>query len=787
MRLLTLLFAGLLALAPLSASAQLSAATQAQGGGADGGQASGAEGSAAQVADEQLQKLIDTLQDPAARQQLVDNLQALLQANRQAQPAGPLEDEKTFGAGALETVVGAMSDLSAQLVDAAGSFAELPDAAIEGIQALESPEVQRRFLEVAVTLIAIAAGGLLVEFLVARLLARPRRTLDDKPADSWAVRLLYLVLRLLLDLVPIAAFAATTYGILTLADTTRTTDLVALAFINANVLDRAVRLVGRLVLVPQNRGQRLLPLEDETAHYLYLWLRRFSFIGIYGFMATQMALTLGLDPAAQALLVNLLALLLAAMLIMFILQQRKEVTAWLKGSQAGSGAIAGVRARLAEIWHVLAIFYVAGCWFIFVLDIEGGFGFLARATVLTLLILAGTRLAILLLGQAIERGFRLDEETRQRFPLLQERANRYLPVLRAVLSTGIGLLSLLLLLEVWGAEPFGWLVSEPGRAFSGVVVKILLVIGGGFAIWEITSSLIESYLRGRPGGRSARTTTLLKLFQNALRIILAVLVVLIVLSEVGLDIAPLLAGAGVIGLAIGFGAQTLVKDVITGVFMLMENTIAVGDVVELGGKTGVVEQISIRTAHLRDLEGNLHVIPFSDSTAVTNYGRGFSYALVDMGVSYREDVDEVIAVLKEEAAKLRQEEEFKGVILDDLEVLGLNSFGASEIVVRVRLKTVPLSQWSVKRAYYARIKKAFDAKGIEIPFPHQTIYFGVDKDGSAPPLHLVREPSAEELEDQQDEADEADETPGAEGLPAARRRPSRRRRTQDLPDVDGDD
>ncbi|MEX0758269.1 MAG: mechanosensitive ion channel domain-containing protein, partial [Tistlia sp.] len=309
------------------------------------------------------------------------------------------------------------------------------------------------------------------------------------------------------------------------------------------------------------------------------------------------------------------------------------------------------------------------------------------------------------------------------------------------------------------------LISESGRAFVGQVVKILLVIGGSLVVWEVTSSTIESYLRGRPGGRSARTTTLLKLFQTALRVILAVLVVLIVLSEVGLDIAPLLAGAGVIGLAVGFGAQTLVKDVITGIFMLMENTIAVGDVVEIGGHTGVVEQVSIRTAHLRDLEGRVHVVPFSDVTSVINYGRGFAYALIDMGVSYRENLDEVVAVLKEAAEELRQEEQFKGVILGELEVLGLDAFGASEIVVRVRLKTTPLMQWSVKRAFNAHIKKAFDAKGIEIPFPHRTIYFGVDKDGSAPPMHLVQEPSpAAALEGgEAEDADDAGNDAGNDG------------------------
>ncbi|MEX0760606.1 MAG: hypothetical protein WD100_13580, partial [Tistlia sp.] len=466
MRLLPLLVAGLLLLAPAApAVAQLPGSLytgQSSGEASEGAQ----DGrSAAEVTDERLRTLIDRLQDPEAREELIGNLEALLEANRRTEEQDRQETEKTFGSSALEAVVGGMSGLSDQLVEAAGTFAELPGDLLAGIEALEQPDVQRRFLEVSATLLAIAVGGLLAEFLVGRLLARPRRALDDKAAESWAVRLLYLLFRLLLDLVPIAVFAATTYGILTLSDTTRTTNLVALTFINANVLDRAIRLAGRLVLVPQNRGQRLLPLGDETAHYLYLWLRRLSFVAIYGFMATQMALALGLDASAQALLVNLLALVVAAMLVMFVLQQRKEVGRWLRGEAQPRGALGSLRVRLAEIWHVLAILYIAGCWFIFVLDVDGGFLFLARATILTLLILGGARVAIEVLGQAVERGFRLDADTRERFPLLQERANRYLPVLRGILAAGVSLLAVLLLLEVWGASPFSWVISESGRAF----------------------------------------------------------------------------------------------------------------------------------------------------------------------------------------------------------------------------------------------------------------------------------------------------------------------------------
>ena len=195
------------------------------------------------------------------------------------------------------------------------------------------------------------------------------------------------------------------------------------------------------------------------------------------------------------------------------------------------------------------------------------------------------------------------------------------------------------------------------------------------------------------------------------------------LSELGLDIAPLLAGAGIAGLAIGFGAQSLVKDVITGVFILLEDSITVGDVVNVGGHSGVVEGMTVRTVRLRDLSGNVHVVPFGEVQTVLNMTKDFAYALIEAGVAYKEDVDEVIGVLKEIGDEMCEDEEFGPMIMAPLEVMGLDSFGDSSVNIRVRMKTRPIKQWSVRREYHRRMKRVFDERGIEIPFPHRTVLF----------------------------------------------------------------
>lgn len=196
------------------------------------------------------------------------------------------------------------------------------------------------------------------------------------------------------------------------------------------------------------------------------------------------------------------------------------------------------------------------------------------------------------------------------------------------------------------------------------------------------------------------------------------------LREVGFDIGPLLAGAGVAGLAIGFGAQNLVRDVVSGFFMLMEDQIRVGDVAEINGTGGLVEQVNLRTTVLRGLDGTVHVFPNGSVNTLSNLTMGFSFYVFDMGVAYKEDTDHVIKVMREVARKMLDEEEFKAIIVEPLEVLGVDRFADSAVVIKARVKTRPGKQWTVGRELNRRFKQTFDELGIEIPFPHVSVYVG---------------------------------------------------------------
>ncbi|MEW6052659.1 MAG: mechanosensitive ion channel family protein [Nitrospirota bacterium] len=233
-----------------------------------------------------------------------------------------------------------------------------------------------------------------------------------------------------------------------------------------------------------------------------------------------------------------------------------------------------------------------------------------------------------------------------------------------------------------------------------------------------------------------RTQTLGSIVRYTLNILILVIATMMIMKEVGIEIGPLLAAAGIAGLAIGFGAQNLVKDVISGFFILLEDQIRVGDVIQIAGKSGLVEKMNLKTTILRDLAGNVHYVPNGQIDVVTNMTKDFSRYVFDIGVAYREDVDEVIGVIKEVDEELRNDPEYKDDILEPIEILGLDQFADSAVVIKARTTTLPIKQWRIGREFNRRLKMKFDERNIEIPFPHMTLYMGQDKEGKAPPLQV---------------------------------------------------
>jgi len=698
----------------------------------------------------QAGKLADTLEDDQKRSELIETLRALEAANEAEQ--GP---EQTPGLiDALGAILGqltaGLAALGVELAELAGAAGD-PDALSGWVDEQASkPELRTFWITLIWKLGLVLGAGLIARWLMLRVLAPSRRAIEQRHYPGVMTRSLWLGIRTVIDMAPVVAFGLAAYGALELAEigsarinqeVSANIRIIAVALIQAIVVARALLAFARLVMTPLAPNLRLIPLSDEDAAYAYVWVSRFVNFSVYGFVIAETLVATGLPARAADGFAKLVGLSLAVLGVVLILQVRERVAGLIKGPQQANQAINILRARLSDVWHVLAILYVLSVFVIWALGVEGGFATIARGTIGTIGAIVIAELLVRGVHRMLGRIFSIQAELDQRFPGLEGRANRYLPVAKTLSSILIAIIAVVAICEAWGLDVLAALGTESGAAILARFGRIGIVAVAAVLIWEFGSAFIARFLRaeeeeGATLVRSARTRTLLPLAQSALTIVIVTVATLTILSELGLDIAPLLAGAGVIGLAIGFGAQTLVKDVITGMFILLEDAISVGDVVDVAGHSGLVEAVNIRSVRLRDLSGTVHTVPFSTIDSVKNLTKDFSYYLLDVGVAYRENTDHVIGLLREIDEEMRNDPELADDFLGPLEVLGLDRFDDSAVVIRARLKTKPLAQWRTGREFNRRMKFMFDKHNIEIPFPHQTVYFGVDREGSAPPAFI---------------------------------------------------
>ncbi|WP_426954511.1 mechanosensitive ion channel domain-containing protein [Muricoccus radiodurans] len=641
----------------------------------------------------------------------------------------------TLGAQLLMGASQRLAALSEQFVNGIQAITDLPNLAAWASGVARDPVTQTRVIDASWKLALLFGLGLLAEWLVWRLLGRWRDRLDahaPERADLWTwFRRVPLVLgRLVLDLLPIGAFAIVSYGLIGAVRPLPTTELVLLLANNAYIAIRAVMAAARMLFSPNSAHLRLVHIHDETAAYITVWLRRIVVVLVVGWAVAEAGLLFGVPWAVYDAITRFVLLIASLFLVIIILQNRHTVSEVLRAPELKPGddpdrsrrMFRALRDRLAEIWHLLAILYLFALWGVWALEVRDGFERLLRASAYTLLILALAKGVDVGLRRLLERGFRITPDLAKRYPGLEVRANRYLPFLKGVVSTLLIIVTFLLLLETWGIESFAWFRrGQLGARLLSSLVSIGLTAAAAVTVWEVANAAIQRRLaklsRDSQAARSARIRTLLPMLRTALLIVIVVFVALNVLSEIGVNVAPLIAGAGVVGVAIGFGSQTLVKDVITGMFLLLEDAVAVGDTVTLGGLTGVVEQLSIRTIRLRALDGSVHIIPFSAVTTVTNMTRDFAFAVIEVSIAYGEDTDRVSALMKEITASMRAEPRWEKAIRDEMDVMGVDKLAESGVLMKARVKTDPSQRWPVTRELNRRIRARFDAAGIEIPSP----------------------------------------------------------------------
>lgn len=290
---------------------------------------------------------------------------------------------------------------------------------------------------------------------------------------------------------------------------------------------------------------------------------------------------------------------------------------------------------------------------------------------------------------------------------------------------------------------FGVKIAPELEGFMRDAWHVLLVLVLAWVAWRVCARLVRA-AHGRMVARSAnadsanRIETMTQVLRYALGATVLIVAGMLVLDQLGISIAPLIATAGVAGIAIGFGVQSLVKDYFTGIVLLLEDQIRKGDVIEAGGKSGLVEEMTLRYVRVRDYEGSVHFIPNGTITTVSNLSREYAFALIDAGIAYGSDIDRAIEIMRKVAGDLRADLAFAGRIVEDIEIAGVERWEDSAVVLRARLKVAPLEQWGVRREYLRRLKYAFDAGGIEIPYPHVTVYAGAAAGRAGFPVELPK-------------------------------------------------
>ncbi|WP_419758191.1 mechanosensitive ion channel family protein [Acidisoma sp.] len=547
-----------------------------------------------------------------------------------------------------------------------------------------------------------------------------------KPLQSgWLLvkRLPFILVAMALDAVPPIVFLgiATVLLATPLAHDLQTRLMIA-AVVNAYVVVRLALVIVRGAFCAPSSKLRLLHVSDAAAAFLTVWCRRIAMAIVLAFIVVQIGGMSGMSYEMQHGVGRVFGLIIHLMLVIMVLQRRREVEDWLRGQPGESRSVwHELKARLASVWHIQAIILIVMVWIVYATAIANGIGHPFHLILKTMGLLVLYRVVSILVLGGLDKAFSVgtNTQTGTRYALITARAMRYHAPLRTLVKIGMGVLFFLVLFQSWGVDAWNWFEvgGLGGRLISSLgTIMVTLVIA--VIVWETINFVMQIYMDdlSQQGAyvRAARLRTVVPVLRNTLLIALLVVIALTALSEIGVNIAPLLAGASIIGVAIGFGSQKLVQDFITGIFLLLENAMQVGDWVTAAGLSGAVENLSIRTLRLRAGDGSIHIIPFSSVSTVTNTNRGLGNASVSVTISYEEDTDKVGEMLKQIALDMRREDTFKDGMLSDLQLWGVDKIDGTTATLAGQIVCTDGGRWGVQREFNRRVKLAFQEKGIRM-------------------------------------------------------------------------
>ncbi|KAB0657458.1 mechanosensitive ion channel family protein [Burkholderia diffusa] len=750
---------------------------------------SAASGAVPALTPQQAQQALSVLQNPREREQVETTLRAIAAVGVLSTPALPASAATPASAASAAPAALTTNGLASMLVRQGAHWAgEIGAALNESLRSLldvgsvgrwwherlvrtdERADLTRAIL----VILAVLVPAFVVEWFAKRLLRRalaamgtrraessrraepepagPDDARPSAPDDASAApdtssqgrgharrhttllrRMPRALVSLALRVVPLLAFvgvASLTMSVLDGAGTPTETALESL--IDIYVICRLVTIVSRLFFQPDAPQLRLLHVSDAWAAIAQRSIARIAIVVGVCTAAVEIAASFGLSDAGHVALLKAVALVGHLMISALILRCRQPVAARIRAAGDDRPAFAMIGNALADAWAPVSVFVVMALWFVWALDVHNGYRVLITLGGRSIAAVIGMRIVSIVVFGALARLFQRRDDDRT---LVHLHAYRYYPLVRQIVSAVIAVATVVVLLQIWGVPIFhAFQTGTIGHRLASALITIAIAAVVALIVWEAANIAIERRLQQwtHEGNlvRAARLRTLLPMLRSLLFIMIALVVVLTGLSEIGVNIGPLLAGASIFGVALGFGSQKLVQDFITGIFLLMENAMQVGDWVTLAGVSGTVEYLSIRTVRLRAGDGSLYTIPFSSVTTVNNTNRGLGNAAVKVSIAYGQDIDRAIETLKEIGAALRDDPNYKDGILSDFSYWGIDQVDGATIALAGQIQCKDSARWGVQREFNRRIAVLFRERGIRIANPQRSLV--AYDDGSRP-------------------------------------------------------
>jgi small-conductance mechanosensitive channel len=675
-----------------------------------------------------IRDLVARLSDDQVRALLLTQLDKVAAT----EPAAP-DNERMGMVGGLENGVGEVRTLWQRRIAA---LPELPSVVpfLLGRVAEGKPTGQLLLTFVAVG--AIFAAGAIAEMVFRRLTAGRRSRVPDHRVKTFAARLGYLLQRFAWQVLSLLVFGiAVGAAFLTLYQGHAATRLTVMTFLLAIVLLRLVAAGSRFLLAPHAHELRLIPFADHDALRLHRWIVAVAAIGTFGFLTRDLLALLGLDPATLDVFGAIVGVAFVAALIAMIWQARRPVARLIRGEPSGRASVAErLRQFLAQTWHLLAIAYVLVIYATY--QVREAFG---QETAVSVGILSLLLVAALPLADAALCRLGTEYFAARRAAAGDTGAGRvgYEAAVERALHVGLWLVGFLVLARLWDIDIYTMTQEGVGETAAGALFNVVVTVVLAYVGWEIVKAMIDRRIEmegpvpapgeaaegGEGSGHGAsRLRTLLPLARKAIFATLVVMVIMIILSSLGVDIGPLLAGAGVVGIAVGFGAQTLVRDIVSGVFFLIDDAFRVGEYIDIGSVKGTVEKISIRSMQLRHHRGALNTVPFGEIAYLTNYSRDWAIMKLEFRVTYDTDVMLVKKIFKQINAELMANPEIAPHLIAPLKSQGVMSMEDSAMVIRAKFTATPGEQFVIRREVYTRVQRAFEEAGIKFAHRQVTVH-----------------------------------------------------------------